>query len=60
LEETVAGGRGARVRGRRFRGGSPNEAQVDLLHRQIGQLKVPITLDSSGELEFALLCMEPS
>jgi hypothetical protein len=41
VEEAVAGRRGERFRGRRrgSRGGA-NKAQVDLLYRQIGQLKV--------------------
>ena len=41
LEEAVAGRRGECFRGRgRSGGGSASEAQVDLLYRQIGQLKV--------------------
>ena len=41
LEEATAGRCGERLRGRRRRRREPaNEAQVDLLYRQIGQLKV--------------------
>ena len=42
LEEATAGRRGERFRGRRLGGGGKpaSEAQVDVLYRQIGQLKV--------------------